>query len=158
MADGVHAAMDPAAITRVIAAPPRPTARNCPHADHAMLTGWRAAPADVTHPAFDCRKESAAHPHPDEKFLTRVCRMRRELPRQHPLTGLSRGVSEGTRTPDRLDHNRIPRDFLGRGQSLFAGSSWFELLALLLKLMDKLMDAPRAKAELTISASFSAGA
>jgi hypothetical protein len=72
--------------------------------------------------------------------------------------GTSRGVSDGTRTHDRLDHNRIPRDFLGGGQSSFAGSSWFELLALLLKLMDRLMDAARAKAALTISASFAAGA
>jgi hypothetical protein len=69
-----------------------------------------------------------------------------------------REVSEGTRTPDRLDHNRIPRDFLGGCQSPFAGISWFELPPLLLRLMDKLMDARRAKAALTSSASFAAGA
>ena len=80
------------------------------------------------------------------------------ITRKPRICGAFVEVSEGTRTPDRLDHNRIPRDFLDRGQSLFAGSSWFELLALLLRLMDKLMDAPRAKAALTISASFAAGA
>jgi hypothetical protein len=68
-------------------------------------------------------------------------------------------VSEGTRTPDRLDHNRIPMNFLGGGQLVFAGSSWFEMPALLLRLTDKLMDAPRAKAALTSgSASWAAGA
>ena len=84
----------------------------------------------------------------------------RKPPNKHKprITRDFRRVSEGTRTPDRLDHNRIPRNFLGGGQLLFAASSWFESPPLLVRLMDKLMDAPRAKAALTSSASFAAGA